>query len=50
MLISHGTGCIVAYDILWELSHDPELTERSYLPKEKRPDLAKGFETDPVER
>jgi len=24
MLISHGTGCIVAYDVLWQLSHDPE--------------------------
>ena len=23
-LISHGTGCIVTYDVLWELSHDPE--------------------------
>ena len=22
VLISHGTGCIVAYDVLWELSHD----------------------------
>ena len=22
MLISHGTGCIVAYDVLWELSQD----------------------------
>lgn len=26
MLISHGTGCIVAYDVLWQLSHDPELS------------------------
>jgi len=24
MLISHGTGCIVAYDVLWQLSHDAE--------------------------
>ena len=24
MLVSHGTGCIVCYDALWELSHDPE--------------------------
>jgi hypothetical protein len=24
LLISHGTGCIVAYDVLWELSHDAE--------------------------
>ncbi len=23
LLVSHGTGCIVAYDALWELSHDP---------------------------
>ena len=22
-LVSHGTGCIVAYDVLWQLSHDP---------------------------
>lgn len=22
MLVSHGTGCVVAYDVLWELSHD----------------------------
>ncbi len=26
MLISHGTGCIVAYDVIWELSHDAELS------------------------
>lgn len=26
MLISHGTGCIIAYDVIWELSHDPELS------------------------
>lgn len=24
MLISHGTGAIVAYDALWQLSHDPD--------------------------
>ena len=24
MLITHGTGAAVAYDVLWELSHDPE--------------------------
>lgn len=24
MLISHGTGCIVTYDVLWQLSHDPQ--------------------------
>jgi hypothetical protein len=23
LLMSHGTGCIVAYDVLWQLSHDP---------------------------
>ena len=28
MLISHGTGCIVAYDALWELSHKPEYADR----------------------
>jgi hypothetical protein len=22
MLITHGTGCVIAYDILWELSHE----------------------------
>jgi hypothetical protein len=22
MLMSHGTGCAVAYDVLWQLSHD----------------------------
>ena len=27
LLMSHGTGCIVAYDALWELSHDPEYAE-----------------------
>ena len=24
LLISHGTGCIVTYDVLWELSHGPD--------------------------
>lgn len=24
LLISHGTGCIVTYDVLWQLSHDPK--------------------------
>ena len=24
MLLSHGTGCVVAYDVLWELSNDPQ--------------------------
>ncbi|MDX1404931.1 MAG: hypothetical protein R3192_10345 [Woeseiaceae bacterium] len=27
MLISHGTGCIVAYDVLWQLSHDDRYCE-----------------------
>ena len=28
MLVSHGTGCIIAYDVLWQLSHDPEYVEQ----------------------
>ena len=28
MLISHGTGCIVTYDVLWQLSHEPEFADR----------------------
>lgn len=24
MLVTHGTGCVIAYDALWELSHLPE--------------------------
>lgn len=28
MLISHGTGCIVAYDVVWQLSHDPVFSEQ----------------------
>lgn len=28
MLICHGTGCIVAYDVLWQLSNDPEYKKR----------------------
>ena len=28
LLMTHGLGCIVAYDVLWELSHEPELRER----------------------
>jgi len=28
LLLSHGTGCVVAYDVLWELSHDPALADR----------------------
>ncbi len=27
-LISHGTGGVIAYDVLWQLSHDPDLKER----------------------
>lgn len=27
MLISHGTGCVVAYDVLWQLSNDPDYRE-----------------------
>jgi hypothetical protein len=28
LLMSHGLGCIIAYDVLWELSHDDELVAR----------------------
>ncbi len=28
LLLTHGTGCIVAYDVLWQLSNDPEYQER----------------------
>ncbi len=28
LLISHGTGSVVAYDVLWELSHDEGLKEK----------------------
>jgi len=28
VLISHGTGSVIAYDVLWQLSHDPDLEER----------------------
>ena len=28
MLISHGTGCIVAYDVLWQMSHHPDHAPR----------------------
>lgn len=27
-LLSHGTGCIVAYDVLWQLSNDAEYASR----------------------
>jgi len=28
LLVTHGTGCIVAYDVLWQLSHDPKYKEQ----------------------
>lgn len=28
VLLSHGTGSVVAYDVLWQLSHDPDLKEK----------------------
>jgi hypothetical protein len=28
MLLTHGLGCVVAYDVLWELSHDPGFKDR----------------------
>ena len=28
MLISHGTGSVIAYDVLWQLSHDPRYKDR----------------------
>ena len=28
MLITHGLGCVAAYDVLWELSHDPQYCEK----------------------
>ncbi len=28
MLVTHGTGCIVTWDVLWQLSHDPEHAPR----------------------
>jgi len=28
LLISHGTGCIVTYDVLWQLSNDADYKER----------------------
>jgi len=27
LLVSHGTGCIVTYDVLWQLSHAPEYAD-----------------------
>ena len=29
VLVAHGTGSVVAYDVLWQLSHDPDL-KKSY--------------------
>lgn len=26
MLMTHGTGCVVAYDVLWQLTHDERFT------------------------
>ncbi len=28
ILITHGLGCIAAYEVLWQLSHDPDLKDR----------------------
>lgn len=28
LLLTHGTGSIVTYDVLWQLSHDPEYADR----------------------
>jgi hypothetical protein len=28
LLVAHGTGSIIAYDVLWQLSHDPEYIDR----------------------
>lgn len=28
LLIAHGTGSIITYDVLWQLSHDPEYADR----------------------
>ena len=28
MLVSHGTGSVASYDVLWQLSHDPEYAGR----------------------
>ena len=27
-LIAHGSGSVIAYDVLWQLSHDPDLNEQ----------------------
>jgi hypothetical protein len=28
MLMTHGTGCIITYDVLWQLSHDAKYAEK----------------------
>lgn len=28
LLIAHGTGSIITYDVIWQLSHDPEYKDR----------------------
>lgn len=28
LLISHGLGCIAAYEVLWQLSHDPDFKDQ----------------------
>ena len=28
MLITHGLGCVASYDVLWELSHEPQYAEQ----------------------
>jgi hypothetical protein len=28
MLVTHGTGSVIAYDVLWQLSHDAKLQDR----------------------
>lgn len=28
LLVTHGTGCIVVYDVLWQLSHDAQYAEK----------------------
>ncbi len=28
LLMTHGMGCVVAYDVLWELSHEPTLQQK----------------------
>lgn len=28
ILMTHGTGSVIAYDVLWQLSHDPEFKEQ----------------------